>query len=137
MRALRTCFILGLLVGGVHGERSTWRSRLFSEDWKPGHRDASGRFLHDFSYAGYRNGAALPDLRSAQYGNGYVIGTGKETKVFAPDGDWVEGRGSASDLYPSSLYEAQLERRTGRRPESDRSAGVRQRCRLEFRGFPS
>jgi hypothetical protein len=59
-------------------------------------------------------------IRSAQYGNGYVIGTGKETKVLAPDGDWVEGRGRAADLTPSSLYEAQFERRTGRRSESHR-----------------
>jgi hypothetical protein len=54
-------------------------------------------------------------IRSAQYGNGYVIGTGKETKVLAPDGDWVEGLGRAADLVPPSLYEAQLKRRTRRR----------------------
>lgn len=33
-----------------------WRSALYPEDWEPGHRDGEGRFLHDFSYAGYRNG---------------------------------------------------------------------------------
>ncbi len=60
-------------------------------------------------------------IRTAQYGHGYVVGTGKETKVLAPDGDWVEGLGRAADLVPSSLYEAQFERRTGRRPESRRA----------------
>ncbi|MBN2215660.1 MAG: T9SS type A sorting domain-containing protein [Bacteroidales bacterium] len=33
-----------------------WRSVLYPEDWKPGFKDAQGRFLHDFSYAGYHRG---------------------------------------------------------------------------------
>lgn len=33
-----------------------WRSALYPEDWTPGFTDPEGRFLHDFSYAGYRNG---------------------------------------------------------------------------------
>ncbi len=33
-----------------------WRSSLYPETWKPGYSDAGGRFLHDFSYAGYGNG---------------------------------------------------------------------------------
>jgi hypothetical protein len=41
---------------------STWRSVLYSEDWQPGPAaaDADGRVLHDFSWAGYRNGASTP-----------------------------------------------------------------------------
>lgn len=39
-----------------------WRSALYPEDWTPAFTDAAGRFLHDFSYAGYRRGEApLPD----------------------------------------------------------------------------
>jgi len=34
----------------------TWRSALYPSDWEPGYQDNQGRFLHDFSYAGYRNG---------------------------------------------------------------------------------
>jgi len=34
----------------------TWRSELYPEDWTPDHTGPEGRFLHDFSYAGYRNG---------------------------------------------------------------------------------
>jgi len=30
-----------------------WRSSLYPERWKPGFKDSRGRFLHDFSYAGY------------------------------------------------------------------------------------
>jgi len=33
-----------------------WRSVLYPEDWKPGFSDGQGRFLHDFSYAGYHRG---------------------------------------------------------------------------------
>lgn len=32
------------------------RSSLYPEDWYPGYKDDEGRFLHDFSYAGYRMG---------------------------------------------------------------------------------
>ncbi|MDF3057612.1 MAG: hypothetical protein K0R17_1827 [Rariglobus sp.] len=40
----------------------SWRSSLYPEDWRPGRADASGRFLHDFSHAGYRRGEApVPD----------------------------------------------------------------------------
>lgn len=35
-----------------------WRSELYPADWTPSDMDAEGRFLHDFSYAGYRNGEA-------------------------------------------------------------------------------
>jgi hypothetical protein len=33
-----------------------WRSTLYPEDWKPGFKDYQGRYLHDFSYAGYHQG---------------------------------------------------------------------------------
>ncbi len=35
-----------------------WRSTLYPLDWQPGLTDAEGRSLQDFSYAGYRRGAA-------------------------------------------------------------------------------
>ena len=37
-------------------EAQTWRSSLYPENWRPGFRDSLGRFLHDFSYAGYHSG---------------------------------------------------------------------------------
>ncbi|NVB40007.1 hypothetical protein G6O69_19335 [Pseudenhygromyxa sp. WMMC2535] len=40
------------------GEES-WRSVLYPEDWTPELVDEDGRFLHDFSYAGY-HGGVLP-----------------------------------------------------------------------------
>ena len=40
-----------------------WRSTLYPADWQPGFADASGAFLHDFSYAGYKRGEQpIPDV---------------------------------------------------------------------------
>jgi hypothetical protein len=51
------------LVAGVAPAQDTWRSALYPADWTPAFTDADGRFLHDFSYAGYRRGEApLPDV---------------------------------------------------------------------------
>jgi hypothetical protein len=38
----------------------TWRSALYPEHWTPGFTDDAGRFLHDFSYAGFEYGAEPP-----------------------------------------------------------------------------
>lgn len=41
----------------------TWRSELYPEDWVPGYRVETDTFLHDFSYAGYRQGTTpIPQL---------------------------------------------------------------------------
>lgn len=41
-----------------------WRSTLYPEKWAPGYADADGRYLHDFSYAGYHRGElALPEVK--------------------------------------------------------------------------
>ncbi len=39
------------------GPPEPWRSALYPETWTPDHTGPDGRFLHDFSYAGWRNGA--------------------------------------------------------------------------------
>lgn len=39
-----------------------WRSILYPHEWEPGYKDALGRFVHDFSYAGYHRGErSIPD----------------------------------------------------------------------------
>ncbi|MBJ6360709.1 S-layer homology domain-containing protein [Paenibacillus sp. GCM10012307] len=39
------------------------RSRLYPENWYPGFTDDKGRFLHDFSYAGYHRGETeIPEI---------------------------------------------------------------------------
>ncbi len=40
----------------------TWRSALYPDDWTPAFTDDAGRFLHDFSYAGYEGGLEPPFL---------------------------------------------------------------------------
>ena len=35
---------------------AAWRSTLYPDNWTPADKDAQGRFLHDFSYAGYHKG---------------------------------------------------------------------------------
>jgi hypothetical protein len=40
-----------------------WRSSLYPENWVPGKIDSEGKFLHDFSYAGYHSGEApIPEI---------------------------------------------------------------------------
>ncbi|MCY1056708.1 glycosyl hydrolase family 28-related protein [Nannocystis sp. SCPEA4] len=45
---------------GTTGEEAGWRSELYPEDWTPAFTGSEGRFLHDFSYAGYRLAAEEP-----------------------------------------------------------------------------
>lgn len=45
-----------------------WRSTLYPADWAPGFTDPDGRFLHDFSYAGYGAGErSIPTSSSAVF----------------------------------------------------------------------
>ncbi|MBL8176484.1 MAG: hypothetical protein JNK48_17545 [Bryobacterales bacterium] len=53
--------LLTVAVAGVEAQEP-WRSSLYPEEWTPAFRDAEGRFLHDFSYAGYARGEeSIPD----------------------------------------------------------------------------
>lgn len=46
----------------------TWRSTLYPSDWTPALTDGDGRFLHDFSYAGYHaSEEALPSVAGPLY----------------------------------------------------------------------
>jgi hypothetical protein len=45
---------------GAPATDGAWRASLYPEDWTPGFTDDAGRFLHDFSYAGYAAGLAEP-----------------------------------------------------------------------------
>ncbi|HEY9250965.1 MAG TPA: hypothetical protein VIO38_17610, partial [Rariglobus sp.] len=52
-----------LLTGVLHSAPAEWRSSLYPDNWRPGLADSSGRFLHDFSFAGYHSGARpIPDV---------------------------------------------------------------------------
>jgi len=43
---------------------SEWRSSLYPESWEPGYADSKGRFLHDFSHAGYQGGGVPIPFRT-------------------------------------------------------------------------
>lgn len=46
----------------VEADVGNWRSALYPDEWVPSFTDDEGRFLHDFSYAGYHMGEKpLPD----------------------------------------------------------------------------
>jgi len=47
-------FLVFLFISSLNA--SAFRSALYPEDWQPSFTDPQGRYLHDFSYAGYRGG---------------------------------------------------------------------------------
>ncbi len=66
VRLLRFAWLLpAALLGLTRAEDpAAWRSRLYPSDWTPGTTAEDGAFLHDFSWAGYRNGnAPIPDVK--------------------------------------------------------------------------
>lgn len=59
------CLLIVLLSCIARGEV---RSSLYPSDWKPGFADAQGRFLHDFSYAGYhKSEVPLPNVQGRTF----------------------------------------------------------------------
>jgi len=61
------CVVIVATVLAACPSNAPWRSVLYPEDWTPDYTDAAGRFLHDFSYAGYHNGEDdIPDAPPAQ-----------------------------------------------------------------------
>ena len=60
LRGLALVLIIPALLSAA--DSASWRSTLYPENWTPGFTDEEGRFLHDFSHAGYRQGEApIPD----------------------------------------------------------------------------
>lgn len=90
---------------------ATWRSALYPEDWKPGGADAEGRFLHDFSYAGYQRGEKpLPrvdgpvfDVTAAPYGADSTGGTNATAALQAAI-DAASAAGGGVVFLPSGTY---------------------------------
>ena len=53
---MRRIIIVSLIVFSIIATAQQWRSVLYPENWQPATPDSEGRFLHDFSYAGYHAG---------------------------------------------------------------------------------
>ncbi len=61
---LTACFIFNW----SQAQSERWRSQLYPADWTPGYEDEAGRFLHDFSYAGYHKGERpIPEVDGPIY----------------------------------------------------------------------
>jgi hypothetical protein len=77
LRRHKRWLVLALLVISLPCKAAgSWRSELYPADWTPGFADAQGRFLQDFSFAGYHAGtrelpqgtlASVIDVTQAPY----------------------------------------------------------------------
>lgn len=88
-----------------------WRSSLYPEDWSPGYSDGEGRFLHDFSYAGYHQGEKeipfiennLVDVTQPPY-NADNKGRTEVTSIIQQALDEVGQMGGGVVYLPAGMY---------------------------------
>lgn len=104
-------FILFVAMGAaaVGGPPAFWRSALYPADWSPSATDGAGRFLHDFSYAGYANGErplpspSGPLFDVTDYGAD-ATGTADATAGIQAAIDAAEAAGGGVVYLPAGLY---------------------------------
>ncbi len=95
--------------------QNEWRSTLYPENWKPGFRDAEGRFLHDFSYAGYHSGNKpvphitenIVDVTQAPYHADHT-GVADVTGILQKALDDVGASGGGVVFLPSGTYRIKI-----------------------------
>lgn len=88
-----------------------WRSSLYPADWKPGYKDNQGRFLHDFSYAGYHSGESeipyvtknITDVTLPPY-NADNTGSADVTAIIQQAIDDVGKSGGGVVYLPAGIY---------------------------------
>lgn len=93
-----------------------WRSKLYPSDWKPGYADAQGRFLHDFSYAGYHSGLQMlpnvdlniTDVTKDPY-NADNSGATDATVAIQSAIDAVGSKGGGVVYLPAGTYKVSLQ----------------------------
>lgn len=132
---------LALLPAVSAGHADHWPTRpysvLYAPDWKPmdagGRPLADGRFLHDFSYAGYRGGAPLPEKAGPVFNVRTDLRFGADNgfgpdRYDAPDAtvpiqraiDHACSRGGGVVYLPAGTYRV--------RPPADALAALRLHC---------
>ena len=141
-----------LPAGGTSACPTCWRSSLYPEDWTPDYTDGQGRFLHDFSYAGYRGGVMpLPAVDGPMFSvlerGADPTGAQDSTKAIQDTIDAAGIAGGGVVYLPRGLYRCDgllavtasgvILRGDG--PEATRLvftkvAGMSGRAHLEFRG---
>ena len=100
-----------LVATATPDDRGPVRSELYPEHWQPARPDAEGRFLHDFSYAGYGYGAEVPrevpgrvvDVTDPAYGADRT-GTQDATAAIQAAIDDVGAEGGGTVLLPAGTY---------------------------------
>ncbi len=104
---------------------SAWRSSLFPTGWEPGFSDSAGRFLHDFSYAGYRSGLEpIPDVAGPVFDvteppyGADSTGTVEATAAIQSAIDAAEEAGGGVVYLPKGIYKV-------RRPSMERNHVLR------------
>ena len=64
-KIIRLLLCAALILSATCAPALAWRSALYPTNWTPGDGDGDGKFLQDFSYAGYEMGdKALPDSQA-------------------------------------------------------------------------
>lgn len=110
--ATRLLLLAGLAAVAAGPVTGQWRSQLYPSNWTPGFKDAQGRFLHDFSYAGYHRGAkpiptTIPgvriDVTQAPY-NADASGSADATQAIQRAIDAVGSSGGGVVYLPAGTY---------------------------------
>jgi hypothetical protein len=92
-------------------KKEPWRSELYPEDWTPAHTMPDGRFLHDFSYAGYHHGEVEIGVNMPSYTADVVTefgadSSGQSDTTAALQGaiDAASTAGGGIVFFPAGLY---------------------------------
>ncbi|MBN1599317.1 MAG: T9SS type A sorting domain-containing protein [Bacteroidales bacterium] len=101
--------LLSLSLLQIHAQ--IWRSSLYPVDWTGGYSDGEGRFLHDFSFAGYHYGEMeipeinenIIDVTQAPY-NADSTGTSDATSAIQSAIDDASGMGGGVVYLPEGIY---------------------------------
>jgi hypothetical protein len=98
-----------VLLASVSGCGDNWRSALYPVDWEPGDKDSQGRFLHDFSYAGYRNGEeSIPNVSGPVFpvtANGADASGGSDaTQAIQQTINQAQNAGGGVVFFPQGIY---------------------------------
>ncbi len=99
---------IGTIITPPGGGTSQYYSELYPPDWTPDRAALGGRFLHDFSYAGYHNGEAeLPSVTGPVFDvtdfGAANNDTGDQTSAFQTAIDAAEVAGGVV-LVPAGTY---------------------------------
>ncbi len=110
MRVWTWCMAAALCLLGTAATAEPFRSALYPEDWHPGFSVTGGAFLHDFSYAGYKNGEA--PLPAPSVGTVFDVtlygadatGASDATTAIQSAIDAAQAAGGGMVRFPAGLY---------------------------------